>query len=44
MENLTMKIKEKMHNHEDFELNNAYTEDEESSRYNPSSNSVIWYS
>ena len=26
-----MKIKEKMHNHEDFELNNAYTEDEESS-------------
>ena len=37
-----MKIKQKMHNQEDFELDNIYNED--CSRYDSSSNSVIWYS
>ena len=37
-----MKPKPKMHNQEDFELDNIYND--ESLRYDASSNTTIWYS
>jgi hypothetical protein len=39
---LTMKMKPKMHNQEDYELDNIYND--EDVHYETSSNSVIWYS
>ena len=37
-----MKPKPKMHNQEDFELDNIYND--ENLRYDASSNTTIWYS
>lgn len=37
-----MKPKPKMHNQEEFELDNIYND--ESMRYDASSNATIWYS
>jgi len=37
-----MKVKPKMHNQEEFELDNIYND--ENQRYDSAGNNVIWYS